>query len=280
MIPLLLLLGALLVFPAAGARTPTVQVEMSERVVKVDASISQSMVASLGGTVLVSGNAFQTATVDLSIVTGEWASAAEVTPAQKVITGNDSIAFNAVVTIASGAVEGTYTVQVIARAEAPGWSPAVSQNITALRLVRNRIGIVCDEPSLQAKAGQTVNFALRVYNNGSTRDTISSALGPIRGRLDRFSYLLDQDQVDIESDGFAYFNVNVTLSPRADAGTYSVAFTAQSSASEGSRAEQVLRVTIPRQPTVEAPPAGPGCARARATRCPSYSRYCRPGGRS
>jgi predicted transcriptional regulator len=257
MIPLLLLSGMLLLFPPADARTPAVQVEMSERVIKVDASITPSMVASFSGTVVVSNNAYQTATVDLSIVTGEWASAAEISPTQKIVTGNGSIAFTAVVTIASGAAEDTYPVQVVARAESPGWSPAVSQNITALRLVRNRVGIGCDRPLVQAVAGQTVNFALRVYNNGSTKDTISSALGAIRGRLDRFSYLLDQDALEIESDGFAYFNVNLTLSPKAAAGTYSIAFTAQSAASEGSRAEQVLTVTIPRQPTVEAPPAGP-----------------------
>lgn len=257
MIPLLLLSGMLLFFPPAEARTPTVQVEMSERVIKVDASISQSMVASIGGTVRVSNNAFQTATVDLTAVTGDWASAAEISPAQKVITGNESISFNAVVTVASAAAEGTYTVQVVARAESPGSSAAVTQNITAVRLVRNRVGIECDQPFSRAAAGQTVNFALRVYNNGSTKDTISSALGPLRGRLDRFSYILDQDALEIESDGFAYFNVNVTLSPNAPSGTYALTYSAQSSASAGSRAEQVLSVTIPPPPPIKTAPAGP-----------------------
>ncbi len=257
MIPLLLLLGTLLVFPAAGARSPSVQVEMSERVVKVDASVSQSMVASLGGTVLVSGNAFQTATVDISIVTGDWASAAEISPAQKVVTGNESIAFTAVVTVAATAAEGTYTVQVVARAESPGSSASVSQNITALRLVRNRVGIECDRPVREAAAGQTVNFAMRVYNNGSTKDTVSSALGAKIGRLDRFSYLLDNEALEIEADGFVYFNVNVTLSPKATAGAYSLGFAAQSSVSQSSRAEQVLTVNIPAPPPVKAPRAGP-----------------------
>ena len=244
----------LLVFPAAEARTPTVVVEMSEREIAVDASISQSTVASFGGTVVVSNNAYQKATVDISLVTGDWASAAEINPAQKVITGNESIAFTALVTVASGAAEGTYTAQVIARAESTGSSPAVSQNIMAVRLVRNRLGVECDRPLVEAAAGQTVNFALRVYNNGSTKDTISPVLGHFQGRLDRFSYLLDEDSLDIDGGSFVYFNVNVTLSPNATAGTYAVVFSAQSSASQSSRAEQVLTVVIPAR---VAPPVAP-----------------------
>jgi len=247
----------LLLFPATEARTPTVQLEMTDRVIKVDASISQSMVASFGGTVRVSNNALQTATVDLSIVAGDWASAAEISPAQKVVTGNSSIDFTALVTVASAASEGTYTVQVVARAESPGSSPAVTQNITAIRLVRNRLAVECDQPVRQAAAGQTVNFAIRVYNNGSTRDTISSVLGPLRGRLDRFSYLVDQDALEIESDGFAYFNVNVTLAPNATAGAYALTFSAQSSASAGSRAEQVLTVVVPGSLAPASSPSGP-----------------------
>ena len=257
MMPLLLLLGMLLVFPAAEARTPTVQVEMSEREIAVDASISQSMVASFGGTVVVSNNANQPATVDLSVVAGDWAAAVEINPLQKIVTGNGTVEFTAVVTIASGAAEGTYTAQVIARAESPGSSVAVSQNITAIRLVRNRLGIECDRPVVQAEAGRTVNFALRVYNKGSTRDTISPVLDHLQGRRDRFSYRLDESSLDIESGSFVYFNVNVTLSPNATAGNYSVAFSAQSSASQSSRAEQVLTVVIPPRVVPTVAPAGP-----------------------
>jgi predicted transcriptional regulator len=257
LVPALLLLGALILLPAAGARTPTVRVDMTDGLVKVDASISQSMIATFAGTVVVSNNANQPATVDLSVVAGDWASAAEINPAQKIVTGNSTIDFTAVVTIASGATEGTYTAQVIARAESPGSSPAVSQNITAIRLVRNRLGVECYRPSVEAVAGQTINFALRVYNNGSTADTVSPVLGRIQGRPDRFSFLLDMGALDIESDGFVYYNVNMTLSPNATAGTYSVVFTAQSSASENSRAEQVLTAVIPAKVHPSAAPAGP-----------------------
>jgi predicted transcriptional regulator len=257
MLSAVLLLGALLVFPAAEARTPSLQVEMSDRVVKVDASISQSLVASFGGTVVVSNNANQPSTVDLSVVAGEWATAVEINPAQKIVTGDSTISFTAVVTVASGAAEGTYTAQVFARAEAPGSPAAASQNITAIRLVRNRLGVECDRPVLQAGPGQTVTFSVRLYNNGSTRDTIAPVLGHVAGRLDRFSFLLGEPSLDIESGSFAYFNVNLTLSPNATAGQYSVVFTAQSSVSGESRADQVLTAVIPKAVLPAAAQAGP-----------------------
>jgi predicted transcriptional regulator len=257
MVPALLLLGAILLFPSAEARTPAVQVEMSDRLVKVDASISQSMVASFGGTVAVSNNANQPATVDLSVVAGDWASAVEINPAQKIVTGNGTIAFTAVVTIASGAAEGTYSAQVVARAEAPGSPAAVSQNLTAIRLVRNRLSVGCDRPVLQGEPGETVAFTLRVQNNGSTRDTVAPVLGHVQGRPDRFSFWLDETALDVESDGAIQFIVNLTLSPKAAPGAYSITFTAQSSVSGASRAEQVLTVVVPAKPVAAAPPPGP-----------------------
>jgi predicted transcriptional regulator len=253
----MLLLGALVLLPAAEARTPAVQVEMGDRVIKVDASISQSMVASFGGSVVVSNNANQPATVDLSVVAGDWASAVEINPSQKIVTGDGTLQFTAVVTVAPQASEGTYSAQVVARAETPGSAAAVSQNITAIRLVRNRLGVECDRPVLQAAAGQTVTFPVRVYNNGSTRDTIAPALGRIAGRMDRFSYLLQEGSLDIEADGFVYFNVNLTLSPNATAGSYTILFTAQSSASSASGAEQVLTAVIPAKAGTGGAPPGP-----------------------
>lgn len=253
----LALLAVLAVSAPAGARTPSVLVEVPEGVVKVDASVSSSMVASFGGTVVVSGNQLQTATVDLSVVAGDWAAAAEIAPAQKVATGNTTIAFTALVTVAPGAPEGTYPVQVIARAESPGSPAAVSQNLTAVRLVRNRIGLQVDRPSVEAGPGETVVFSVRVFNNGSTADTVASSLRRLGGGLDRFSCLLDQDSFDIESDGSVFFNVNFTLAQNATPGTYSVTFSAQSAASESSRGETVLSVVVPARPPVGSGPAGP-----------------------
>jgi predicted transcriptional regulator len=110
---------------------------------------------------------------------------------------------------------------------------------------------------LQAGPGETVAFALWVQNNGSTRDTVAPVLGHLQGRPDRFSFRLEEPMLDIDSDGAVQFIVNFTLSPSAAAGTYSITFTAQSSVSEGSRAEQVLTVVIPAKPVAAAPPPGP-----------------------
>ncbi len=254
-LPALLLLGMLLATLPAEARTPTVAVEITETEVTADASIHGAAVASFTGTVYISENGMQSATVDLTVDPDGWS--ADITPTQKVVTGNDSFTFSVAVTPPADAPEGSHLVRVIARAAAAGGPEATAQSSISVLLVRNRIQAQCPHPVTQARAGDAVFFTVAVTNIGTTKDTVSSAVEGRSGRLDRVRFLLDQDKLDVGAGGLVYFNVEVDLSKNATPGDYVVVFKAASADSQTSGAEVPLTVTIPGPPVVRAGPPAP-----------------------
>jgi len=254
-LPLLLLLGTLLVPLPAEARSPAVAVDIPSDEILVDASVHASMVAQFSGTVSISDNGFQSSTVDLSVDAGTWTT--EITPSQKVATGNDTFSWSAVVTLSADALQGVYPVRVIAKAETPGWPAQAAQDSLNIRLIRNRVRAECLQPAREARAGETVNFTVKVWNDGDTQDTFLSSAERRTGRPDRFSLLLDQGSLDVGPGDFFYVNVQVELAGSARAGDYVAVYTARSSASEGSYAEVPLTVTIPGTPRAAAVPPGP-----------------------
>jgi predicted transcriptional regulator len=255
MVPALLLLGLLLVSLPADARAPTVAVMIKETVVVADASIHGQAVASFTGTVYISDNELQSATVDLSVDPDGWS--AEITPGQKMVTGNESFTFSAAVTPPSDAPEGGHLVRIIARAEVAGGPAATAQASISVLLVRNRVQAACLQPVKEARPGDAVYFAVKVTNVGTTMDTFSSLVEGRSGRLERIRYLLDQDSLDVEAGASVYFNVEVDLSKNATPGDYIIVFRAASADSDSSHAELPLTVTIPGPPAVRAGPPGP-----------------------
>ena len=246
-----LLLAVLALLPAlpVDARTPTVQVAISQEEVKVDGSLGGPLAARFGGSISVMNNELQTADVTITIDAGSWVQS--VTPSEKVVTGNESFTFSAVVNPPADAAEGRTLVRVIARAESPGSSPGVAQGSVSVWIVRNRVRID-PQPAKEAQPGKSVNFALKVYNDGSARDTFVSAVEQRQGPRDRISFLLDQGSLDVEGDSFVYMNVQVELSANATPGTYEARFSVQST-STNSSSSITLSVIVPPPPIREGP---------------------------
>jgi predicted transcriptional regulator len=251
----LFLLAALsfLAAPPADARTPALEVTISDEQVKIDASLGAPGAAHFSGEVAVGDNEYQTTTVTLTVNAGDWGQS--VTPSDKVVTGNGSFAFSVVITPKSDAAEGSYIVRVFARAETPGSSLAAAQDSISVVLVRNRVRIECAQPLKEAKPGEAVNFELKIYNDGSTRDTFESMASERRGPI--ASILLDQTALDIEAGQFVYVNVQVQTAADAGPGSYESLFSARSAASNtssGMTLTVVIQQTFVRTPTS---PAGP-----------------------
>ncbi len=250
-LPLALL--ALVALPAS-ARTPVVEVELFQPEVKIDASIPSSMTASFSGAVRVSNNELQTAEVRLELDAGGWPGT--VTPSERTVTGNASVQFSALVTAPSDAAEGSRLVKVIASAEAPSSQPAVGRGLVTVHLVRNRVGLACDEPVKEVVPGRSVVFSLRVWNDGSTGDTFSHSLREMAAALQRPLWLLDHDAVELAPGDFVYVNVELRLPKNATAGSYTVAVTVQSSQSSSSTKEITLTAVV-RGEHMPSPAPGP-----------------------
>jgi predicted transcriptional regulator len=251
----LLLLAVLSILTAspAEARTPSLQVSISDQDVKIDATLGSPGAAYFSGEVAVGDNEYQSAEVTLTVDAGDWGQS--VTPSDKVVAGNGSFTFSAVVTPKADAAEGSYMVRVFAMADTPGSSPAAAQDSVTVLLVRNRVRIECAQPIKVAKAGEAVNFELKIWNDGSTRDTFESTASERRGPI--ASIMLDQTSLDIEAGQFVYVNVQVQTAAGALPGSYESFFSAQSDAANTSSG-MTLTVVIP-QPFVRTPdtPAGP-----------------------
>ena len=252
------LLAALLLLPAlpAGARTPELQVSLTETELKLDGSTGQPMAGHFSGMVSVLGNEFQSTDVTITVEAGNWGQS--ITPDEKVVTGNESFSFSVVLTPPSDAPEGTSLVRVIAKAVSPASEPAMAQDSISVWIVRNRVRIECDQPVRTALAGDSVPFALKVYNDGSTRDTFLSGVQPRPDSIrDRLTFHLDQESIDVEPDSYVYLNVQVQVPANLTPRTYEATVTVQSSGSNCSYT-QTLSVIIP-QPPLPVPPgqAGP-----------------------
>ena len=255
LLPLLLLavLSFLVAFPVQ-ARSPSLAVVISEDQLRMDASLGAPGAAYFSGEVQVGDNEYQSTTVTLKIDAGDWGQS--VTPSDKVMTGNGSFTFSAVITPKADAAEGSYLVRVVAWAETPGSSEkTTAQDSISVLLVRNRVKVECAEPTKEAKAGEAVNFAIKLWNYGSTRDTFSSEAYERRGPI--ASIVLDQPSLDIDAGQFVYVNVQVQTAAGARSGSYESTFTAHSAAANTS-SSVTLTVVVPNAP-VRTPgaPAGP-----------------------
>ena len=253
-LPLLLLavLPFFLTSPAA-ARTPALQVLIADEQVKIDASLGAPAAAHFSGEVQVGDNDYQSTKVTLTVGAGDWGQS--ITPSEKTMTGNGSFSFSVVITPKADASEGSYLIRIYARAETLGSVDATDQDSISVILVRNRVRIECAQPLKEAKAGATVNFELKIWNEGSTLDTFESMASERRGPI--ASILLDQTSVDVEAGQFVYVNVQVQTAAGALPGSYESFFLARSAASNTSSGI-TLTVVIPPVP-VRTPdtPAGP-----------------------
>jgi predicted transcriptional regulator len=253
-IPLLLLAVLPFLFASpVDARTPSLQVSISDQELKIDASLGAPAAAHFSGEVQVGDNEYQSTTVKLTVDAGDWGQS--VTPSDKVMTGNGSFSFSVVITPKADAAEGSYLIRIFARAETPPSDPATEQDSISVILVRNRVRIECAQPLKEAKAEATVNFELKIWNDGSTRDTFESTASERRGPI--ASILLDQASVDVEAGQFVYVNVQVQTAADAPPGSYESFFLARSAASNTSSGI-TLTVVVPPVP-VRTPdsPAGP-----------------------
>jgi predicted transcriptional regulator len=249
---MLAVLSALVAFPAE-ARTPELQITISDEQVKIDASLGTPGAARFSGEVAVNDNDLQSTDVTLTVDAGDWGQS--VTPSEKVMTGNGSFQFSVVITPQTDAAEGVYLVRVFARAETPGSPSAADQDSISVRLVRNRVRIECPQPMKEASAGQTVGFELKVWNDGGTRDSFNSLASERRGPI--ASIILDQTSLDIDAGEFVYVNVQVEMTAGAKAGTYETFFETRSAATNTSSGI-MLSVVIPHQVVPAASPqAGP-----------------------
>ena len=253
-LPFILL--AVLSFLAASpvdARTPSLDVVISDEQVRIDASLGTPGAAYFSGEVVVGGNEFQSTDVTLRVDAGDWGQS--VTPSDKMVTGNGSFTFSAVITPKADASEGSYIVRVIAKAETPGSSSAISQDVITVVLIRNRVRIECAQPVKEARPGEVVNFELKIWNEGGSRDTFEPTAFEKRGPI--ASILLDQTSVDIEAGSFAYVNVQVQTVANARPGSYESAFSARSTASNTSSGVTLTVVILSAPIKTGDTPAGP-----------------------
>jgi len=220
----------------AGAQTvPDVDVNIYQKMVKVDISIGKGSNIMYDGNVTVSNGKANGLTFEAEVLGEGWA--VVINPNGYVpVAGDTRISFDGTVNVPSNAAEGSYELKVSVTVDTPGvYPPAVHHDIMDIQVIKERILVKVDEPSeielVSSNVTQVHIFTFKVTNRGMTDDTVTFGLIDKPELLAlgwRLELMGEDDEVELAAESFISINVNITIPANAKKGHYQVKLGADS----------------------------------------------------